>query len=125
MNIQQTTYLFNKHDRNSVNFLPLVPNGITVVDIYADKDEYSGYDWVTSGGTSAWRGAPAVVIVIPAYSIPEYTEQDPITEINTTIPAYNIDSFQYILEVSDSWQEVEDYVNFVNERAQVHPPTTT
>lgn len=121
MEIKQVTYIHNRHNENSRKLLAQIPSDIDIVDAYNGEQTaipgmFSGYDWVTSGGTQKWRGLPAAVIIIPTYHVPE------VTEAETVIPAYNVDSYQHVLEIQTSWQEVEEFVVFVNERAQQYPP---
>lgn len=120
MEIKQVTYIHNKNNKTSRDLLNQVPPSVDIVDVYDQgkplPGTYTGLEWVRSGGTIKWRGVPAVVIIIPAYHVPETTEGDVV------VPAHNVEQEQYVFEIQESWQAVEDFVSLVNERAQLHPP---
>ena len=71
MQIKKLTFLFNRHNQDDRDWLATIPANldIDIVDIYTDstgglplEGMYSGFDWVTSGGTIQYRGVASVVI---------------------------------------------------------------
>lgn len=60
---------------------------------------------------------PSVVIEVPAYKT-----EDTVGENEEFSPGINIPNYTELLRCPANWQEVEDYISMVNQRAIDSPP---
>ena len=119
-------YLHNKYSEKSRTFINTIPTSILLVDAANGNKEplegmISGRKYLEAGGSleiSDTNGS--ICICVPAYNIPEYTIT--VNEETSVIPSENIPEHQEVIGNLTTWEAVQDYIDFVNQRAIDNPP---
>ena len=127
--MNQITVIHDRNSQQSIDFLQKIPENTTIVDWYCPANIHTGVlrrpardkfgkrmltipQYLEQGGIKNVKTSGGSVLI----KVPEYHQ--PASESDA---AKNIPESYYNFQ-SNTWQEVEDYVDMVNQRAINNPP---